>query len=88
MLFIQRNKAYAHLNKKHVLDRESFAQGFPLEENDLREAIDLAHVILQKHYGWREDVHLEMRVVNSVNVKHLLELIRVGKKYRKQDLLS
>ena len=84
----QRNKGYAHLDKKQILDREAFAQAVPLAENDMRGAIDLAHVILQKHYGARFNTHLEMGIVNAVNVKHLLELVRIGRKYWKEEQLS
>lgn len=84
----QRNKAYAHLDKKHVLNREAFAQDFPLVDKDLRGAIELAHNVLQEHHGARFNSHLEMRIVNAVNVKHLLELVRIGRKYRKTELFS
>lgn len=82
----QRNKAYAHLDKKEVLDRESFAEEFPLDQDDIRKAIDLAQEILQEHYGARFNAHLDMRIGGAVSVKHLLELVRAGREKRRQDL--
>lgn len=84
-LRVQRNKAYAHLDKEHILDREAFAADYPLRSDDLRQAIDLAQEIFQEHYGWRHDTHLSMGIVGAVNVDHLLDLIRIGRKYRRQD---
>ena len=80
----QRHKAYAHLDKKQVLDQEAFAQEFPLNQDDIRQAIDLAHDVLQEHHGARYDLHLEMRIAAAVSVRHLLELIREGRKFRKE----
>ena len=84
-LRIQRNKAYAHLDQKHVLNREAFANDYPLVSADLKQSIGLAQDLLQAHYGWRHNTHLEMRIVGAVNINHMLELLRVGKKYRLQD---
>lgn len=50
-LRVQRNKAYAHLDKEHILNQEAFAGDYPLNSDDLHEAIDLAQEIIQEHYG-------------------------------------
>jgi len=84
-LRVQRNKAYAHLDKKHVLDREAFAGDYPLDSGDLRQAIDLAQEIIHEHYLWRNNSHLSMGIVGAVNVDHLFELIRIGRKFHRQD---
>jgi hypothetical protein len=80
----QRHKAYAHLDKRQVLDPKAFAQEFPLDQDDIREAIDLAHDVLQEHYGARYNSHLEMKIVGAVSVRHLLELVREGRKCREE----
>ena len=84
----QRHKAYAHIDKKPILDREAFAKKYPLKSDDLREAIDLAHDILQKHYAWKNDVHLNMQITNAVDIQRLLGLVRIGRKQRKQEMLT
>lgn len=87
-LRVQRNKAYAHLDKEHLLSREAFAGDHPLKSDDLRRVIDLAQEIIHEHYLWRNDSDLMMGIVGAVNVDHLLDLIRIGRKYREQELLE
>lgn len=86
-LRVQRNKAYAHLDKKPIQDAEAFADKTPLDSKDLRKAIDLAFDILQDHYRFFSGPHLEMQVKNSVQVKHLLELIRHGVQPMKEGIM-
>ena len=85
-LRIQRNKAYAHLDEEHLLDRESFAEDVPLVAHDLRRAIDLAQEIVHEHYGWRNDAHLDMGVKGAVNVDRLLELLQIGREHWGREL--
>lgn len=85
-LRIQRNKAYAHLDEEHLLDRESFAEDIPLVADDLRKAIGLAQEIVHEHYRWRNNSHVDMGIKGAINVDHLLELIRIGRKYRRREL--
>lgn len=60
----------------------------PLTDKDIREVIDIALDILQEHYSHRYDAHHEMKITNVVNIRHMLELLRIGRKYRKQEFLS
>ena len=82
----QRHKTYAHLDKKQILNREVFAANHPLDSNDIGQAIELAKEIVHDHHLWRKGSDLSMEIANAVNVKHLFELIRIGRKYRRQEI--
>ena len=83
-----RNKVYAHLDKRNILDTESLANEIAIGKQEVRQAIDLAQEFLHLHYKAFRGVHLEMDIKGAVKAKYVLELLRIGRKYRDEDAKS
>lgn len=82
----QRDKNYAHLATKVAVDIDDFAKNNPLNESQIVSLVELSHEILIDHYAWKHQGTIEMKNVNSIDIKSLLELIRVGAKYQRKEI--
>jgi len=82
----QRDKNYAHLDTKVAVNIDDFAKNNPLNGNQILSLIELSHKILIDHYAWKYQATIEMKNVNSIDIKSLLELIRIGAKYQRKEI--